>query len=312
MDEELKELNEDLNEFLLDINDKREKALAQERANEILKNYQGDDAIVDFKQIYEQESHKPSRPFMSTGYAKLDEMLGGGIREGELILVTGYSGDGKTSFLFDMTRNMEDKNVLWLPFEEPSEEFAEKLIYWNQQPPKFYTPNKIVHEDLAWIEDRILEATIKFGTKVVFLDNLHYITMSENVQEQWGRVGMVTKQLKEIARKAGVAIVCIVHLRKGTGINTIPTYEDIHGGGDSYKVAHKIFCVWREKKRDITTGKIDYTGNTIVAVQKVRGAGGKLDTVTFTFDKGRFFEQSAEQYYKEITVPKMNINWGID
>lgn len=293
---QVEEIIKKADEYIKEIDNKQSKLLAEAKKQAMVKNYQGDDRVVTFQEVYDAEKAKPAVTYIKTGYPLLDEYLGGGLREGELVLVSGYTGNGKTSWCFDVTRNMKDQNVFWLPFEESAEEFARKLIIWKKDPVHFYTPNIIANESIEWIEERILEAVIKYGSKVVFIDNLHFITMSDDVQKQWGVTGMLCKRLKQVAKNMGVVVVLIAHLRKSKeGIHKIPTFEDISGSSDAVKIANKVVAIWRECVKEMD-GKLTFTGNSILAVQKVREPNGKLDNVSFTFDKGRFLENSAEAF----------------
>lgn len=284
--------------FINEIEDLAERKAKEAEVKEILKNYEGDDEAVPFDYFLKLAKEIPQK-FVTTGHRELDKRLGGGFRPGELVLVTGASNNGKTAFCFDLTRKMQHYNCYWLPFEEPTIELAEKCIYYGSEPIKFYSPKIIVREDIDWIEERIMEAKIKFNCKVVFIDNLHYITMTDS--DAFVKTGLLCKQLKEIAKKLGIVVVLIAHLRK-CPIDKMPTYEDISGDSDSVKIAHKIIAVWQECKKELVTGKISYTGKTQIIVQKVRGAGGQKGNVVFNWEKGIYSEDSLESEVAEYNT----------
>jgi len=125
------------NEFLEELDNIVDRKVAEIKKKEIIKNYQGDDKVISYKEVYEIEKEK-EYTFISTGYETLDKYLGGGVVSGEIVLLTGYSGFGKTTFAMNLTRNMENQNCLWLPFEEPADEMARKDIIWSHEPIKFY------------------------------------------------------------------------------------------------------------------------------------------------------------------------------
>lgn len=291
-----KEIIKKSDQFLKEMDKELEKIQAKKRREEIVRNYKGTDEAVSFQSIYERVRAEPQPKYISTGYAKLDECLGGGLLGGQLMLVTGFTGNGKTSFCFDMTRNMADHNVFWLPFEEGADELARKCLIWRQEPLHFFVPKTMLKEDLGWIEERILEAVIKYGSKVVFIDNLHFLTMSEEGDKIFSKTANIAKQLKIIAGKLNVAIVLVAHLRKSKeGIITkMPTFEDVSGSSDIVKVANKIICIWRECRKELD-GRLVYENKNKIAVQKVREANGKLDTIDFLWDRGIFKENTIEQ-----------------
>lgn len=296
-----------MDNFISGIKNKAQKQIALDTKKELIKNYKGADQAVSFKSIYEKIKQLPPQVFVKTGFLKLDEKLGGGLYEGELVLVSGTSGHGKTSFCFDMTRNMEKQNCFWLPFEESAEEFARKTLYWKKDPIHFYTPEIIGdRDDFPWIEDRVLEAVLKYNSKVIFIDNLQFLTMGE--ASDWAKTAFLAKNLKKLAQKTKTVIILIVHINKldKTRLDVMPNLQDITGSSDIYKVADKSICVWRVMKKE--GNEMKYTGQTRVQVQKVRQAGGdQWGSVDFNWEKGVYIEDSLQEKFKEFAdVPKEN------
>lgn len=294
-----KELEIKANIFLNQITNEAEREIARFEKEQLLRNYTGSDKIVSFESIYEETKLKPF-VFIETGHPQLDRCLGGGLLENDLVIITGFSGYGKSSFCFDLTRKLQKYNPLWFPFEETAEDFARKLILWNKEPIKFFTPANLLRQDIDWIEERILESVLKNKTKLVFIDNIHYLTMTEDLQRQFGITGVFMKKLKEIAEKMNVCIVVIAHLRKSKdGIHKMPTFEDVSGSSDSVKLAKKVLCLQRNCKKELD-GTITQENGSRLAVQKVRGANGSLEVIDFEFDRGFFMEKSSEALIKEL------------
>lgn len=266
------------------------------RKIDLIKSYEGSDRILSFEEIHEANKKKRRKGVVSTGYVELDKKLGGGFTEGNLVLITGFSGNGKTNFCFNLTKNMVDQNPLWLPYEETAEELSDKLIAWKQDAFHFYAPSEMRQESIEWIEKKIIEAKVKFGVRVVFIDNLHFLVMGEtDNSKSFMKAANLAKSLKQIADKTKTCIVVIAHLRKSShGMHFMPSYEDVSGSSDIVKVANKILCVWREAERDKDSGELTYTGITKVAIQKVREANGELGTVDFTWEKGIFTENTIQ------------------
>ncbi len=300
---EVQNLEDKIDKFINQIDNLATKKRAEIKKKEILEHYKGEDAVISFQEIFDEEVIKPDKIKISTGYYNLDEDMDGGFEAGDLVLLGGFSGNGKTNFAFNMTAKMERLNPFWLPFEETAEEYARKLIKWKQNPTKFYVPRNMIREDIDWIEERILEATLKFNSKVVFIDNLHFITMSENDKEYWGKLGSTAKRLKKLAQKLDVCIVLIVHLRKTQlGVNKMPTIDDISGSSDVAKVSNTILILWRESTRN-GDGKLEFTGNNFVGIQKCR-AGAKQDNHLFAWEKGKFLEKSLAELTRTFNKNK--------
>ena len=66
----------------------------------------------------------------ATGFSPLDVQLGGGLRAGELILVGGAQGLGKTTFALQIARNVaaSGHHALYLCYEHREQELLERLL----------------------------------------------------------------------------------------------------------------------------------------------------------------------------------------
>lgn len=81
-------------------------------------------------------------PVISTGYRCLDNVLDGGFGDGDVIIVTAPSGEGKTTFIQNVLNNIlyEDrgKRILYLTSEMKPEQLIQKFMCieaYNQQVP---------------------------------------------------------------------------------------------------------------------------------------------------------------------------------
>ena len=68
---------------------------------------------------------------IATGFVPLDKTIGGGLRPGELMLIGGAQGQGKTTMALQMARNMAasgQASVLYVCFEHEEEYLMQRLI----------------------------------------------------------------------------------------------------------------------------------------------------------------------------------------
>jgi replicative DNA helicase len=68
---------------------------------------------------------------IATGFVPLDKTIGGGLRPGELMLIGGAQGSGKTTMALQMARNMSasgQASVLYVCFEHEEEYLIQRMI----------------------------------------------------------------------------------------------------------------------------------------------------------------------------------------
>ena len=142
-----------------------------------LVHYDGDDRIVSSHELAQELEEQPAS-LHATGVASIDRILGGGVEPGELILVSGPTGEGKTTLLMSITRNMAQRGIpgLWFTLEVTPKAFIRKMRKnVGDNMPLFYMPKRNTDNQLEWLEKRIVEAKVKYNPQVVFIDHVHQI-----------------------------------------------------------------------------------------------------------------------------------------
>ncbi len=148
---------------------------------------------------------------VSSGYAELDRVLGGGIVAGSLVLVGGDPGIGKSTLLLQVCRNLAaaGKKVLYISGEESLKQIklrANRL-------------GGMTGELLFLCEtslDSIQEAILEVKPDVVIIDSIQTM-YREEVASAPGSVSQVresTNLLMQIAKGAGITIFIVGHVTK--------------------------------------------------------------------------------------------------
>lgn len=259
------------------------------RLEDIAKIYRGEDSVVSFEQIAEKiKSGKDEFTIMS-GWAGIDNILKG-FRLQQVVVVSALTKSGKTSWLMDLTTKIRDANPLWFPFEESAEELVRKFVERGEEPPRAYTPNTMTGGGkismMEWIEFRIVESIVKYGTKVVFIDQLDFI-VPFNGDNHSLRVGQAMRDVKALAKKWNVCIFLICHLSKAR-MDTQPTLEDLKGSSSIGQEADTVILLWREMTRKY--GQVEITNNVNISIQANRRTG-TTGNVKMVYIDGRFIEQ---------------------
>lgn len=267
------------------------------KKEEELYNYDGDDRIIPASELQLELLKSDSSVFnLKTGILSMDRILDG-VECGELVVVTGLSGYGKTTFLMTLTNNMADMGIksVWFTLEVTPRQFLKKMSMRSVNLPEFYIPKDNKDNSLYWIEERILEAKTKYDSKVVFID---HINMIYSLEHSKGNVSLeladLVAKIKQIAIKYNQVIFLVAHC-KDTIENKEPTERDIRDSGMIVRLADTVMGIWRVRNdsdpKDTKLKVLDEDDNQAkVRIWKNRRTG-KL---------GYFFMEHKDHYLTEI------------
>jgi len=217
-----------------------------------LAEYQGEDRIVSSVELAKElENTKSSEFIISTGVETFDRLHEGGVEAGELIVVTGPTGEGKTTWLMSVTRNMIKNKVqsAWFTLEVTPRQFMKKIVHENEKIPLFYLPRENKENELDWIEERIVEAKVKHDVKVIFIDHLHQVFSMAKINRNINlstEIGDMVAKIKNMALQHNLIIFLVAHSKDDpTGSTREPRKEDIRDSGLISRLADTIVGIWR-------------------------------------------------------------------
>ncbi len=148
---------------------------------------------------------------LHTGFKDLDDVLGGGILPGGVVLIAGQPGIGKSTLLLQVTAFVAKTiPVLYASGEESSSQVklrAERLGAEKSEQLNFIATTSA--DDIA--------ATIRTGTyKLVIIDSIQTLSLDE-ITSAPGTVSQITNSSNVIiraAKEAGAAVVLVGHVTK--------------------------------------------------------------------------------------------------
>ena len=171
-----------------------------------LKNIQSEE--VSISKISEIEIAKEFR--MVTQYEEFDRVLGGGLIKGEVVLITGSPGIGKSTFLLQLSDEYSKiGNVFYVSGEESPRQIKQRAERINVNSGNLYILNDT---NIEKIEKVVLEDK----PKVVVIDSIQTL-YSENVNSVPGSVTQIretTLKIIEIAKKYEIAFYIVGHVTK--------------------------------------------------------------------------------------------------
>ncbi len=238
-----------------------------------------DDKIIQLCEVEEVKLPKAT----STGFSSLDDKMLGGLRGGDLMVLSGYSGGGKTHLTLQMMKEFSDRKqpTLLFTYEERPER-----IKWRMQQmgvnvndtllaflPKANTKNSI-----EWIEQKILDGLHNYLIRIVVIDNLDFILSEKEgrVDDKWSMQSRIMGMLKRIANQHKVAIILNAHVGKNKDEKD-PKMQDLYGSGDVYKLADFVLFIKQEKQETVfeDDGEIKEEFNAKLILEKNRLTGKK-------------------------------------
>lgn len=237
----------------------------------LLSEYIGEDRVVTSVQLAEEVLEDSGIYNFKTGFPSLDRIVEG-VEAGELIIVTGPSGEGKTTLLMSIAQNMSNasEDCLWFTLEVTPRQFLQKIKASTSKMPLFYVPrnpidyvdqkyiavwereNKRRYEMIDWIEDKIIEARVKYETndkrlRAVFIDHIHQMFSLNQFNSNLSlEIGDLVAKVKDMALAYDIAIFLVAHCKDvPPDTSREIRMSDIRDSGMISRLGDMVWGVWR-------------------------------------------------------------------
>lgn len=234
-----------------------------------------------------------------------DGVIHGGVSPGDVVVIAGQSGHGKTSLAQDWTMSLirgdKKTKALWFSYEVLPTHLWNKFQEMGMtREDCAFIPSKHSTGNVAWVEAKIQEGKKKFGIKVVFIDHLGFLLpktegiLGKNLSSNYASfLTQVMRDIKTIALKEEVIIFLPVHMKK---VDSRGRHSDIDDIKDTSGIAQEsdlVFLIEREKDKE-KDAKSYFTSVTKITLAKNRKTGITV-IANFSMINGRFaYDDSAD------------------
>lgn len=231
----------------------------------------------------------------ATGIRSLDERIRGGLRDGQIMVVGGRPGAGKSVLLMQIAANMAERGegALVVTLEMLKEEIAERLSKTRATGEISELPMWFIDStsDLGAIQSLIRVACRRHRIGVVVVDYLQLCEVSAGKNENRERqIATISRRLKRLAMDLQVPIIVGSQLNRESTKRGKPTLADLRESGAIEQDADIV----------VLLSKSEDSPDSVVDIAKQRGGGTGEITMRLIGAEFRFEEEAKEFYQGKL------------
>lgn len=223
-----------------------------------------------------------------------------------IVVISGKSNVGKTSYAMNIVNELVDKNisVLVLPFERGPQVVGTRFL----QARHAMSEGELVNlEDKGWetiIQDSLdvplyfampsrndtLETIIRskriFNTKVVIIDHLDYMIRNSQHKEQ--EIGSTLQEMKRVAEENEILLFVVTHIRKidtpGAKRAKKPSMEDLKGSAALYQDPECVIMLTSDSEESMSVDVVKNKGKMSRRLYSFNRETGKIGPYDYEED----------------------------
>jgi archaellum biogenesis ATPase FlaH len=241
-----------------------------------LAEYDGEDRVISSHEMALKLQDRPESIVNIKSYIPSLDIAMDGFREGELIVLSGPTKQGKTLLGQSLTAAFVRQQYypLWFSFEVPIRQF---LSQFREPAPLFYIPEKLKPHALLWFEERVKESFEKYHTRIIFCDHLHYLIDLARIRNPSIEIGQIIRRLKSLAVSGEFVIFLLCHTTKGATEDNL-SFESIRDSSFISQESDSVLMIKRTPQDGETTARlrVEFHRRTgvmerIIKLRKVNG-----------------------------------------
>lgn len=284
---------------------------------------------------FKERSKSDYTPFIKSGLKSLDRLING-FAKGEVIIIGGRPGIGKTALMVQIASNILQKQqrILYFSFDLSEEQLITRFVSCHSGIPACridqfslsekehlklfdatrdvagfplyvsipeYSFSRFVYQLKTEIE--------KIKPDIIFIDYLQLIGDMGKYNRREQELSLLMRTLKSFARTFGVSIVASSQLSRSVearGGDKKPILSDLRESGSLEQEADKVLFIWRPEYYNITRFDEDKPLGRIMEVIVAKNRAGITGTATLHHNKyiSQIFEFDSEYADKISILPE--------
>jgi archaellum biogenesis ATPase FlaH len=269
-----------------------------EKKSKNLVEYDGEDRVVSSQELYLKLKEQPESIINAKSFIPTLDNAIDGFREGELIVISGPTKNGKTLLAQSFTVAFEKQQYypLWFSFEVPTRQFLNQFHVL----PLIYLPTKLKAHALPWVEDRVYESFEKYHTRIIFCDHLHYLVDLARVRNPSIEIGQIIRKLKSLAVSGNFLIFLLCHTTKGSSENNL-SFESIRDSSFISQESDSVLMIKRtpDKGENRARLRVEFHRRTgviekVIELVKIKGYLAEY-TEGDSYERGEKEEQRSDR-----------------
>ena len=289
------------------------------------------DFAIDFADIKDTDIFSIEK--VKTGIKQLDNLLYGGLPFPGVVVVTGKTSEGKSTFASQILVNAVNQGYecfaysgelpadtfrAWTMFQMAGQQHVftyqtrdgyegysisktnrELINEWARGKLLVYDNTYIDSDNFSGIIEKVDKVIRKYGVRVILLDNLMTALDldGERSKDRYERQSSFTKRLARLAMKYEVLIILVAHKRKN--INGDNDIDEVMGSSDITNLATVTLSYGRDKKIIDPQRKLKLLKNRLF---------GKVDTDGWIMD----FDEKSKRIYGAGDDVNVKYGWEKD
>lgn len=270
-------------------------------------------------------------PKLKTGISNLDRLLCGGLPFGQVDIISGKRGDGKSTFASQILANaieqgfkvfaysgelpnhlfkmwidyqiaggsniLQNDSIYGMPSYFITNSVSGQINDWYREKAYLFDTKVINEEEMIELPDLIERTIMQYGIKVILVDNLMTaveLDVAKNT-DKYERQGRFVNKLVRLALKYDVLILLVAHKRKNGFTKDVN--DEVSGTGDITNYAGVVLSYDRDKELDENQRRLIVSKNRLI---------GKTNMDGFILD----YEEKSKRIYGAGDDVSIQFGWN--